>query len=104
MKTNAIAELARKALEKRMGTYGYIKKDNVYIPYTDGFEDGYKKGLEAKINTSTISDCPSPDAEIKIRELSQKVYDLQKANDDLRERCRLEAEQAARDIRTRFPC
>lgn len=34
---------AEAALEKRMGTYGYIRKDNCYKPYTDGYRDGAKE-------------------------------------------------------------
>lgn len=30
-------------LEKRLGTICYIKRDNVEIPYTDGFTDGYQE-------------------------------------------------------------
>ena len=101
MEANAIAELAREGLEKRLGTYGYVNKDICYKPYTEGFEDGYKKGLEAKINTTTISDCPLPDGDReayikkllqsdidkhnKIAALSRKVYDLQKQSDQLTE-------------------
>lgn len=96
-----IREFAEEALEKRLGTYGYVKKDNCYKPYTEGFEDGYKKGLEAKINITHVSDCPLPDGDReaylkkllqsdidkhnKIVDLSRKVYVLQKQSDQLTE-------------------
>lgn len=59
-----IREFAEEGLEKRLGTYGYVNKDICYKPYTEGFEDGYKKGLEAKINMTTISDCPIKDDQL----------------------------------------
>ena len=59
-----IREFAEEALEKRLGTYGYVNKDICYKPYTEGFEDGFKKGLETKINTTTISDCPVKDDQL----------------------------------------
>ena len=67
----------------------------------DAYVAGYKKGLETKINTTTISDCPLPDGDReayikkllqsdidkhnKIAALSRKVYDLQKQSDQLTE-------------------
>ena len=83
-------------------------RDVMAKAFEEGINIGYKKGLEAKINTTTISDCPLPDGDvekdIRIRMLSQKVYDLQKELEVLREKNRLAAEQNARDIRSRFPC
>lgn len=92
-----IAERAYMA-EKEKGTE-WLGDDEAFIA-------GYIKGFETKINTTTISDCPLPDGEndVKIRMLSQKVYDLQKENGELKEKIRLAAEQDARDIRSRFPC
>ena len=67
----------------------------------DAYVAGYQKGLETKINTTTISDCPLPDGDReayikkllqsdidkhnKIAALSRKVYDLQKQSDQLTE-------------------
>ena len=37
---------AEEGLNKRLGTMGYLNKQNVARPYTDGFKDGYNKANE----------------------------------------------------------
>ena len=41
MTEEKIEQKMNNALDKRMGTICYLKKDNVQIPYTDGYKDGY---------------------------------------------------------------
>lgn len=43
MTDSEIEELAGKSLDKRIGEYGYINRQNCQQHYTDGFVDGYKK-------------------------------------------------------------
>ena len=50
-----LEQKANTALDKRMGTMCYIKRDNVQIPYTDGYADGYKDAnqwheIESKVS------------------------------------------------------
>ena len=40
-------EMAEEGLNKRLGTMGYLNKQNVARPYTDGFKDGFLAGLKA---------------------------------------------------------
>ena len=37
-------EMAEEGLNKRLGTMGYLNKQNVARPYTDGFKDGAEFG------------------------------------------------------------
>ena len=46
MSEEEIEKKADEALDKRMGTICYIKRDNVQIPYTDGYKDGYLAGAK----------------------------------------------------------
>ena len=39
-------EMAEEALQKRLGTYGYISYQDCHKNYTDGFKDGYNKANE----------------------------------------------------------
>lgn len=41
-----VEQKAEEGLNKRLGTMGYLNKQNVARPYTDGFIDGYKKANE----------------------------------------------------------
>lgn len=49
---------AEEGLDKRLGTMGYLNKQNVTRPYTDGFKDGYNEGMKQKFNTTKIQDYP----------------------------------------------
>ena len=49
---------AEEGLNKRLGTMGYLNKQNVARPYTDGFKDGYNEGMKQKINMTRIQDYP----------------------------------------------
>ena len=49
---------AEEGLNKRLGTMGYLNKQNVARPYTDGFKDGYNKANEwhkADVPTTPIN-------------------------------------------------
>lgn len=47
---------AEEGLNKRLGTYGYIRKQDCYLNYTDGFKDGaeygYNKGFEFGVKSN----------------------------------------------------
>ena len=43
MTDEEIKQEAEKALDERMGTVGYIKRDNVQKPFIDGYIQGYKE-------------------------------------------------------------
>lgn len=97
-------------LQKKRWLHEKISLGKIYdvieMAFLEAIDIGFEKGIKAHVNTTTISDFPiqADTPEAKIALLSQKVYDLQKENDRLKEEKRLAAEQDARDIRARFPC
>ena len=71
-----IEQKANKALDKRMGTICYIKRDNVQIPYTDGYKDGFLAGLKAcrpqwHYLTEDPNDLPDTDRNVWVKRESE---------------------------------
>lgn len=56
MREELLIEAAEEALKN--GPHRFIRPDDKVF-YVDGFKDGYKLGLDAKINKTTISDAPA---------------------------------------------
>jgi hypothetical protein len=56
MREELLIECAEEALKN--GPHRFIRPDDKVF-YVDGFKDGYKLGLDAKINKTTISDAPA---------------------------------------------
>lgn len=52
-----VEDMAEEGLNKRLGTMGYLNRQNVAKPYTDGFKDGFKACAKERLNVTTISDC-----------------------------------------------
>ena len=68
---------AEEGLNKRLGTMGYLNKQNVARPYTDGFKDGYNEGMKQKFNMTRIQDYPLNEWHLTKNELPE----LQTATD-----------------------
>ena len=93
-------EKAEKGLEKRLGTMGYLNKQNVQKPYTDGFTDGMQE--REKENAQFRADYDKQ-KEIN-KELVDDIADLHKRIRELETQIKQMNEREAQDIRARFPC
>lgn len=67
---------AEKALDKRMGTYAYINRMNVQIPYTDGYKDSAEpREKQIQIDAKQIRALQKQNGELtdKAKELEEQV-------------------------------
>jgi len=78
--TEELKQKAEIALNKRLGTYGYVNKDMCYKPYTEGYIDGATESTkELKDEVRKLKLLVSS----LVYEINQ-IWDINEMNDDLR--------------------
>ena len=73
---------ANESLDKRLGTYAYIRKQDCYRPYVDGYTDGAEpREKQIQVDAEQIRALQKQNGE-----LTDKVKELEKENAELKER------------------